>query len=86
MVALAVFSLMFLLIGAAIGYLFGKGVNVPLPQPRLPQAITGTLAKHKEKITGIYTGPVRPLSPKDLAEEKETKALMEFQNEQEPLS
>jgi hypothetical protein len=80
MLTTAIFSLTFLIIGMALGYLIGKGVNAHLPEVRPPQAISQALARHKEKITG-YTGRVVPLSPKDLKERKETEALMKFEEE-----
>ena len=81
MISIALFSLIFLIIGLVLGYLLGKG-NIPPPSIRVPQTITGALARHKEKITG-YTGRVRPLPPKELKERKEIEAMLKFEEEQE---
>jgi hypothetical protein len=84
MITTSIFSLIFLIIGLILGYLLGVGRNVPLPSIRPPQALTAALTQRKNRITG-RTGAVKPLSPKDLAERKEVKALMEFKENEEPL-
>jgi len=84
MIETAIFSLIFLLIGLSLGFLLGRATDANLPSIRPPQALTAALTQRKNRITG-RTGAVKPLSPKDLAERKEVKALMEFKENEEPM-
>lgn len=84
MIETAIFSLIFLLIGLSLGFLLGRATDASLPSIRPPQALTAALTQRKNRITG-RTGAVKPLSPKDLQERKEVKALLEFKENEEPL-
>lgn len=74
-IILALIISLFSLAGFAAGFFLGRSVSATGPEPlRLPPQLAAKLKPRPALVAG-FTGPVRPMAPKDLAISREVEAI-----------